>query len=200
MLSQALPVQRDLLHLRPCSDEILQGTRDHVGLHILPLAVANLLGPFLLGPLFDTVGRRRMIAGTYAGSGILLAITAILFATGALTAVTQTLLWMAIFFAASSAASSAYLTASEIFPLETRAMAFSVFFVISQGAGGVVAPWVLGHLIGTGDAWSVAGGYLWAAMLMLGAAVVEAVIGIDAEGKPLEQVAEIIAHERGAAG
>ena len=173
---------------------------DHVGLHILPLAVANLLGPFILGPLFDTVGRRRMIAGTYAGSGILLAITAILFATGALTAVTQTLLWMAIFFAASSAASSAYLTASEIFPLETRAMAFSVFFVISQGAGGVVAPWVLGHLIGTGDAWSVAGGYLWAAMLMLGAAVVEAVIGIDAEGKPLEQVAEIIAHERGAAG
>ena len=164
-----------------------------VGLHILPLAIANLLGPFLLGPLFDTVGRKRMIAGTYAGSGIMLAITALLFATGALTALTQTILWMAIFFAASSAASSAYLTASEIFPLETRAMAFSVFFVISQGAGGVVAPWVLGHLIGTGSAWSVASGYLWASVLMLGGAVAELVLGIDAEGKPLEQVAEIIA-------
>ncbi len=168
---------------------------DHdVGFHILPIAIANLAGPFLLGPLFDTVGRKRMIAGTYAVSGLLLALTAVLFATGQLSALGQTALWMAIFFAASSAASSAYLTASEIFPLETRAMAFSVFFVISQGAGGVVAPWVLGQLIGTGSAWSVAYGYLWAAMLMIGGAAVELAIGIDAEGKPLEEVARIIGH------
>ncbi len=166
---------------------------DDVGFHILPLAIANLAGPFILGPLFDTLGRRRMIAGTYAASGLLLALTAVLFATGRLTAPTQTMLWMAIFFAASSAASSAYLTASEIFPLETRAMAFSVFFVISQGGGGVVAPWVLGQLIGTGSAWSVAYGYLWAGFLMIGGAVVELVLGIDAEGKPLESVTPIIA-------
>ena len=164
-----------------------------VGFHILPLALANLAGPLLLGTFFDTLGRRRMIAGTYGVSAFLLALTAILFADGALTASTQTILWMAIFFAASSAASSAYLTASEIFPLETRAMAFSVFFVISQGAGGVVAPWVLGHLIGTGGAWPVAYGYLFASVLMFGGAVAEIVLGIDAEGKPLESVAELTA-------
>ncbi len=161
-----------------------------IGLYILPLAAGNLAGPLLLGHLFDTVGRRRMIAGTYALSGVLLALTALLFGLELLSATTQTICWVLVFFVASAAASSAYLTASEVFPLETRALAIAVFYALGTGAGGVLAPWVLGSLIGTGSAWSVSGGYFLAGALMLGAAVVEAVLGIDAEGKSLESIAE----------
>ena len=163
-----------------------------VGLHILPLAAGNLLGPFILGPLFDSVGRRRMIGGTFAASAILLAITAVLFGLGDLDATTQTLLWMAIFFVASSAACGAYLTASEIFPLETRAMAISVFYCFGTAAGGLVAPYVLGRLIGTGNAWSVSIGYLIAAVLMAAGGIAEWTLGIDAEGRSLEDVAEVL--------
>ncbi len=161
-----------------------------IGLYILPLAAGNFAGPMLLGHLFDSVGRRRMICGTYALSGVLLAATAILFGAGLLSAATQTLCWVTVFFVASAAASSAYLTASEIFPLETRALAIAVFYALGTAAGGVVAPWLLGSLIGTGSAWSVAYGYLVAAVLMLVAAVTEAFLGIDAEGKSLESIAE----------
>ena len=161
-----------------------------VGLHILPLAAGNLLGPFILGPLFDTVGRRRMIGGTFAASAVLLAITAVLFGLGDLDATTQTVLWMAIFFVASSAACGAYLTASEIFPMETRAMAIAVFYCVGTAAGGVIGPYVLGRLISTGNAWSVSIGYLIAAVLMAGGAVAEWTMGVDAEGKPLEEIAE----------
>ena len=107
---------------------------DRIGLHILPLAAGNLLGPFILGPLFDSLGRRRMIGGTFAASAILLTITAVLFGLGLLDAFTQTLLWMAIFFVSSSAACGAYLTASEIFPLETRAMAIAVFYAFGTAS------------------------------------------------------------------
>ena len=164
----------------------------HVGLYILPLAAGNLFGPFLLGPLFDTVGRRRMIGGTFAASGILLLITAVLFAVGSLSALTQTLLWMAIFFVASSAACGAYLTASEIFPLETRAMAIAVFYAFGTAIGGLAAPFVLGLLIQTGDAWSVSIGYIIAAVLMGLGALAEFTLGVDAEGKSLEDVAQIL--------
>ena len=165
---------------------------DRIGLHILPLAAGNLLGPFLLGPLFDSVGRRRMIGGTFAASAVLLTITAVLFGFGLLDALTQTLLWMAIFFVSSSAACGAYLTASEIFPLETRAMAIAVFYAFGTAIGGLAAPYVLGLLIGTGEAWSVSMGYFLAAALMGCGALAEFTLGIDAEGKSLENVAEIL--------
>ena len=112
-------------------------------LYILPLAVGNFLGPLLLGRLFDTVGRKKMIAGTYGLSGVLLAVS-VLFGMGVLTAWTQTFCWMAIFFFASAAASSAYLTASEIFPLETRAMAIALFYALGTLIGGVSAPFLFG--------------------------------------------------------
>ena len=161
-----------------------------IGLYILPLAAGNFAGPMLLGHLFDSVGRRRMIAGTYALSGVLLTLTAVLFGMGVLDATTQTACWVAVFFVASAAASSAYLTASEIFPLETRALAIAMFYALGTAAGGVAAPWILGTLIGTGSAWSVSYGYLVAAGLMALGAVTEAFLGIDAEGKSLESIAE----------
>jgi MFS family permease len=161
-----------------------------VGLYIIPLAATSFCGPLLLGRLFDTVGRRRMIGGTFALSGALLIAVAILFGLGALDARTQTIAWMVIFFFASAAASSAYLTASEIFPLETRALAIAMFYAIGTAGGGVLAPLAFGWLIGTGSPWAVAGGYLASAVLMLLAAVTEARFGIDAEGKSLESVAK----------
>src|SRR5689334_17164435 len=123
---------------------------DKIGYYFFPFAVGNLIGPLLLGPLFDTVGRRKMILGTYAISGVLLAISAVLFYNGTLNAVTQTAFWCVIFFFASAGASSAYLTVSEIFPLELRGQAISFFFAISQLAGGVAAPYIFGRLIGEG--------------------------------------------------
>jgi MFS family permease len=160
-----------------------------IGSYILPLALGNLLGPVLLGHLFDTVGRRRMIAGTYGLAGLLLAATAVAFHAGWFTAATQTAAWIAIFFVASAAASAAYLTASEIFPLETRAMAIALFYALGTLIGGVGAPWLFGQLIGAGVQ-AVAWGYGVAAVLMLAAAVTEAAIGVDAEGKSLEAVAD----------
>jgi MFS family permease len=163
--------------------------RDQVGLFILPLALGNLMGPVLLGHFFDTIGRRKMIAGTYAVAGLLLAGTAWGFHAGIFTAWTQTAAWIAIFFFASAAASSAYLTVSEIFPLETRALAIALFYALGTLIGGVAAPLLFGQLIGAGVR-AVAWGYAGAALLMLIAAVTEARIGIDAEGKSLEEIAE----------
>ena len=160
------------------------------GLYLLPFALGNFLGVVVLGALFDTVGRKKMIAATYTVSALLLAVTGVLFAQGELTVVSQTALWTAIFFIASPAASSAYLTVSEIFPLETRALAISFFFSLGTGAGGIVAPWLFGVLIGTGSAWAVCYGYLAAALLMLAAAVIEIVFGIAAERMALEKLAE----------
>ena len=160
----------------------------HVGWYILPFAAGNVLGPLLLGRLFDTLGRRPMIVFTYAASGILLAATGALFAAGVLTATTQTLAWMVIFFFASAAASSAYLTVSETFPLEIRALAIAIFYAIGTGIGGVAGPWLFGVLIDTGSRLSLLSGYLLGAGLMLAAAVVMALYGIAAERRPLEEV------------
>jgi MFS family permease len=162
---------------------------DRVGLFILPLAVGNLIGPILLGSLFDTIGRRRMIFATYGVSGLLMIAVALLFAGGHLTALTQTVGWVAIFFFASPAASAAYLTASEIFPLETRAMAISMFFVLGTLIGGVGAPFLFGVLIGMEGRLPLACGYLGAAMLMIAAGLMALKFGIDAEGKSLEDIA-----------
>jgi MFS family permease len=161
-----------------------------IGIYILPLAAGNFLGPLLLGRLFDTVGRKKMIAGTYGVSGVLLVVVAVLFGLDVLTAWTQTICWMVIFFIASAAASSAYLTASEIFPLETRAMAIAVFYALGTLIGGVSAPFLFGYLIGSGSQWAVAGGYAGAAALMIAGAVCEAIFGVEAAGRSLEDVAQ----------
>jgi MFS family permease len=162
---------------------------DQVGWYILPFAVGNFLGPLLLGRLFDTVGRRVMIATTYALSGLLLALTGYLFAVDLLSATGQTIAWTVIFFFASAAASSAYLTVSETFPLEVRALAIAFFYAVGTGIGGVAAPWLFGVLIDTGSRLSLFGGYLLGASLMLAAAVVVFRFGVDAERKSLEAVA-----------
>ncbi len=160
----------------------------NIGVYVLPLALGNLMGPLLLGHLFDTIGRRRMIAGTYGLSGLLMAATGWAFHAGLLDAWTQTACWVTVFFVASAAASSAYLTASEIFPLETRALAIAMFYALGTLVGGVGAPWLFGHLIGLGVR-NVAWGYEGAALLMIAAAAVEIWLGIDAEGKSLEEIA-----------
>jgi MFS family permease len=161
----------------------------NVGGYLLPFALGNVLGPVILGHLFDTIGRRKMITATYALSGILLAITGWLFHAGMLTAQTQTIAWMIIFFVASAAASSAYLTVSEIFPLEIRALAIAIFYAFGTLAGGVGAPILFGWIIGTGSKTALLIGYLVGAALMIVGAVVEALIGVDAERKSLEHVA-----------
>ena len=160
---------------------------NNIGLYILPFALGNFLGPLVLGRYFDTVGRKPMISFTYAFAGCLLAVTGYLFWQGAFTAVTQTLAWSAIFFFASAGASAAYLTVSEIFPLEIRAMAIACFFVVAQGTG-IVAPWLFGKLIET-SAQSVFYGYLLGAGMMLTGALVELWLGINAEGRSLESIA-----------
>jgi MFS family permease len=159
-----------------------------VGWYLLPFAAGNFLGPLLLGRLFDTIGRRPMIALTYALSGLLLALTGALFAGGTLSATGQTIAWTVIFFFASAAASSAYLTVSETFPLEIRALAIAFFYAVGTGIGGIGAPWLFGALIDTGSRISLFGGYLLGAGLMLAAAIMAARYGVAAERKPLEAV------------
>ena len=162
---------------------------DRTGLYLLPFAAGNFLGVLVLGRLFDVIGRRKMISFTYAVSALLLVGTGWLFAQGSLGAVTLTVLWSVIFFFASAAASSAYLTISEVFPLETRALGIAIFFSIGTATGGILAPWIFGKLIDTGSAWNIFYGYIFAAVLMLVAALTELLIGVDAERKPLEKVA-----------
>jgi MFS family permease len=166
---------------------------DHVGWYLLPFAAGNFLGPVLLGHLFDAIGRRQMITTTYALSGLLLAGAGWLFAIGALSATGQTVAWTVIFFFASAAASSAYLTVSETFPLEIRALAIAFFYAIGTGAGGVVGPWLFGALIDTGSRWSLFAGYLLGSLLMLAAALVAFRWAVAAERKPLESVAKPLA-------
>ena len=161
---------------------------DYVGWYILPFAAGNFFGPLLLGRLFDTIGRRIMISTTYIVSGILLTGTGYLFSQDLLSAQTQTVAWMIIFFFASAAASSAYLTASETFPLEIRALAIACFYAVGTGIGGVAGPWLFGALIDTGSRSSVAAGYFLGSALMIVAGVIEWGFGIAAERKPLEQV------------
>jgi MFS family permease len=166
---------------------------DHVGWYILPFAAGNFLGPLLLGRLFDTWGRRPMISITYAVSGLLLAATGFLFARDLVTAQTLTVAWSVIFFFASAAASSAYLTVSETFPLEIRALAIAVFYAVGTGVGGVIGPWLMGTLIETGSRVSVFWGYALGACLMIAASMVMVRWGIAAERKPLEEVSRPLA-------
>jgi len=164
-----------------------------IGLYLLPFAFANALGPLVLGPLFDSLGRKPMIAATYALSGVLLAAGGWMFARDLLDATTLTLSWMAVFFFASPAASAAYLTVSESFPLETRALAIALFYALGTAVGGIAAPLLFGWLIGSGARSRVFDGYLLGAGLMIGAALVELAIGLKAERQPLENVAPPLA-------
>lgn len=163
---------------------------DSIGLYLLPFAVGNLLGPLLLGGLFDTLGRRPMITATYGISGLLLLLTGWLFAQGVLTATTQTALWSAVFFVASAAASSAYLTVSELFPVELRGMAIALFYAVGTAAGGLVAPSLFGALIQSGSRTQVFAGYLLGGVLMLGAAGVALALGLAVERQSLEQITD----------
>src|SRR5271170_7033276 len=166
---------------------------DHVGWYLLPFAAGNFLGPLLLGRLFDTLGRRTMITLTYGVSGVLLAVSGYLFSIGALSAQGQTIAWMVIFFFASPAASAAYLTVSETFPLEVRALAIAFFYAIGTGVGGVAGPALFGALIDTGSRASVFAGYLLGAGLMIAAALIAWRYAIAAERQPLESVARPLA-------
>jgi MFS family permease len=166
---------------------------NHIGWYILPFAAGNFLGPLLLGRLFDTIGRRAMIAFTYGISGILLAVSGYLFAAGYLTAQTQTIAWMVIFFFASPAASAAYLTVSETFPLEVRALAIAMFYAIGTGIGGVAGPALFGALIDTGSRTSVFAGYCLGSVLMIAAALIGWRYGVAAERRSLETVASPLA-------
>jgi MFS family permease len=166
---------------------------DRIGWYILPFAAGNFLGPLLLGRLFDTLGRRTMITFTYGISGILLALSGYLFARGLLSAQSQTIAWMIIFFFASPAASAAYLTVSETFPLEVRALAIALFYAIGTGIGGVAGPALFGALIDTGSRGSVFAGYLFGSVLMIAAAIIAWCYCIAAERKSLESVARPLA-------
>ncbi len=161
---------------------------ERVGLYVLPFAVGNFLGPVLLGPLFDSVGRRRMIAITYTLSGLLLLLTADLFARDLLDATTLTLCWSGVFFVASAAASSAYLTVGESFPLEVRALAIAVFYALGTAVGGIAGPTVFGTLAGEATKLPIAMGYVGGALLMMIAGAVAAKWGLAAERKSLEEV------------
>jgi MFS family permease len=158
--------------------------------YLIAFAVGNLLGPLTLGHFFDTLGRKKMISGTYIISGALLALTAFLFRAEVLSSVTQTIAWCVIFFFASAGASAAYLTVSEVFPLEVRAQAIAVFFAIAQ-CFGALGPLIYGHLIGNGDNPNqLFIGYLIGATFMIAGGLVEIALGVPAEQRSLEEVAE----------
>ena len=157
--------------------------------YLVFFALGNLAGPLLLGRLFDRVGRRPMIAGCYAIAGALMLLSGYLFYLDVISAATQTALWVALFFFASAAASAAYLTISEVFPMEIRAMAIALFYAVGTALGGITGPVVFGQLIGTGDRSALFIGYLFAAGLMIVAALVELALGVKAERRSLESIA-----------
>ena len=160
-----------------------------VGWYILPFAAGNFCGPLLLGRWFDTLGRKPMIAGTYIISGILLLGTGVLFQQHQLNAFTQTFAWCVIFFFASAGASAAYLTVSEIFPMETRAMAIAFFYAFGTALGGISGPAIFGGLIQSGKPSALFGGFALGAVLMIVAGLVEVFLGVEAAGRELEDIA-----------
>lgn len=177
--------------------DFYQVPAEHVGWYVLPLALGNFCGPLLLGRLFDVIGRRVMISFTYATSGVLLALSGYAFQQGWFDVTEQAIAWMVIFFFASAAASSAYLTVAETFPLEIRALAIAVFYAFGTGLGGIIGPTLFGELIQTQQRSSLLIGYLIGAALMLIAAVVQAIWGVAAERKALEQVARPLSQAAG---
>jgi MFS family permease len=166
-----------------------------VGVYLLVFAIGNFLGPLLLGRLFDTVGRRPMIGGSFLISGIVLAISAALFHAGSLGAWSLTLMWTGAFFFASAGASAGYLTVSEVFPMEIRAMAIAFFYAIATAIGGLTGPTLFGRLVDSVDQMTI--GFYIAAGLMIIAAITEFAIGVDAEGESLEDIATPLTADEG---
>jgi MFS family permease len=162
----------------------------HTGYYYAVIAAGNFVGPVLLGPLFDTLGRKPMIAGTYILSGTLLLVTALLFQRGALNATTTTLCWTVVLFFASTGASSAYLTVSEVFPMETRAMAIAFFYAIGTAVGGITGPQLFSRLIASGDDSQVALAFAIGAVLMIAGGIVTLFFGVAAERQSLENIAK----------
>ncbi len=159
------------------------------GYYFAVIAVGNLIGPLVLGRLFDSIGRKPMIAGTYILSGVLLLVTAWLFDAGSLNAVTMTACWCVVLFFASAGASSAYLTVSEVFPLETRAMAIAFFYAIGTAAGGISGPLLFSSLVSTGKVSDTVIAFTIGAVLMILAGLAEVFLGVKAERKGLEEIA-----------
>ncbi|MGB8005071.1 MAG: MFS transporter, partial [Gaiellaceae bacterium] len=168
----------------------MHANKAHIGLYIVPFAIGNFLGPVLLGPLFDKVGRRTMLTLTHLAAGSVLLVTAILFQQKTLSAVSLTVLWCVVFFFASAAASAAYLTVSEVFPLEIRALAIAFFYAIGTGLGGIIGPALFGKLIGSKSFTEAAVGFLIAAGWLIIAGITAFFLAVDAEQKPLEEIAE----------
>jgi MFS family permease len=165
----------------------------NIGLYLLPFALGNFMGPLLLGRLFDTVGRRIMIGGTFLISGVILAVSAALFHAGSLSATSLTAIWTAAFFFASAGASAGYLTVSEIFPLEIRAMAIAFFYAVATAIGGLTGPTLFGRLVDNIDQMTI--GFYIAAGLMIIAAFTEFALGVDAEARSLEEIAQPLTAE-----
>jgi MFS family permease len=170
--------------------DLMHANSQHIGYYIVPFAIGNFMGPLLLGPLFDKIGRRVMLTLTHAAAGGVLAVTAVLFQQHKLTAVTLTILWCVVFFFASAAASAAYLTVSEVFPLEIRAMAIAFFYAVGTGLGGILGPALFGKLIASKSFTEMMVGFMIAAVWLLVAAAVAWFLAVDAEGRSLEDVAE----------
>ena len=165
------------------------------GYYFAVIAVGNLVGPLVLGPLFDSVGRKPMIAGTYILSGVLLLVTAWLFDAGDLDAVTMTACWCVVLFFASAGASSAYLTVSEVFPMETRALAIAFFYAIGTAAGGISGPLLFSSLVSTGKVIDTVIAFVTGASLMILAGLAEVFLGVKAERKGLEEIASPLTAE-----
>ncbi len=159
------------------------------GYYYVVIAIGNVLGPFLLGRLFDTIGRRAMISGTYIVSGLLLFGTAYLFHHGSLSAGSMTACWTVVLFFASAGASSAYLTVSEIFPMETRAMAIAFFYAIGTALGGITGPLLFADLTSSGKVHDTVVAFVIGAAIMCAAGIVAAFLAVDAEQKGLEDIA-----------
>jgi MFS family permease len=163
--------------------------------YLVAFAVGNFGGPLLLGRLFDTVGRKPMISGCYLLSGGLLLVTAWLFKQGSLDATSLTACWCVVFFFASAGASAAYLTVSEVFPMETRALAIAFFYAVGTGIGGIIGPLLFAKLVGSGSATQTAAGFALGALLMIGAGLVELWLGVKAENRSLEDIAKPLSVE-----
>ena len=160
----------------------------HVGYIFLPIALTNFLGPALLGRFFDTIGRRIMVSASFCLTGIVFLIASVLFETGRLGVVSQVAWWAAAFFFAASAAGSAYLTTSELFPQQVRATAIAFFYAAGTLFGGVLGPVIFGTLLNRGIRRHIVYGYIATAIVMILAGIAQAIWGVSAEGKPLEDV------------
>ena len=191
MSSQAVLYNATLFGMVSVMTTFFHASEANAPLYIIPFALGNLVGPWVLGPLFDTVGRKIMISTSYIASGAVLLVTAWLFNEGKLSALTLTICWSICFFFASAGASAAYLTVSEIFPMETRAMAIALFYAIGTGIA-IAAPWTFGKLIETGSVTDVAIAFLIGGAIMILGGLVEVILGVEAAGKSLEAVARPI--------